>query len=45
MPTNCGTQAGVVAGTPLKAGSYTIKIWVIGDLDILISRIFTLEIR
>lgn len=38
-------RTGVVAGTPLKAGSYTIKIWVIGDLDILISRTFTLLIR
>jgi large repetitive protein len=36
---------GVLSGTPLKRGSYRIKIWVLGDPGTIIAKGFTIRIR
>ncbi len=38
-------DTGVLSGTPLQAGGYRIKIWVIGDAGTLISKRYTIRIR
>ena len=36
---------GVLSGTPLKRGTYRIKIWVLGDPGTVITKGFTIRIR
>lgn len=36
---------GVLSGTPLKAGSYRIKVWVLGDPGTQISKSFTIKVN
>jgi Putative Ig domain len=36
---------GVLSGTPLKRGTYRIKIWVLGDPGTIITKAFTIRIR
>jgi len=38
-------DTGVLSGTPLQAGGYRIKIWVIGDAGTLVSKRYTIRIR